>query len=177
MNTAIVITLIFPFTATINGKLIPQIEALFFAEIVTSTVIQLLDPAGHFERHILAPRAPTQDAMNLKMQGSLIELAERYTNMTKMYVVPVASIAHLTFVCQFVSCALVLCHLSGRTGAVLHCTFYQLLCRSLLVDADLEETEHVRNSNVRNVPPILYLFSARGYGRRFKLLLGQFPLR
>lgn len=84
VNTAIVITLIFPFTATINGKLIPQIEALFFAEIVTTTVIQLLDPAGHFERHVLAPRAPTQDAMNLKMQGSLIELAERYTNMTKM---------------------------------------------------------------------------------------------
>jgi hypothetical protein len=84
VNTAVVITLIFPFTSTINGKLIPQIEALFMAEIVTTTVIQLLDPAGHFERHFLAPRAPTQDAMNLKMQGSLVELAERYTNMTKM---------------------------------------------------------------------------------------------
>lgn len=47
---------------------------------------QALIFAGHFERHFLAPRAATQDDMNLKMQGSIIELAERYTNMTKMYV-------------------------------------------------------------------------------------------
>ena len=39
---------------------------------------------GHVSRHILAPRAATQDAMNLKMQGQVVELAERYTNMTKL---------------------------------------------------------------------------------------------
>jgi len=39
---------------------------------------------GHINRHILAPRAATQDAANLKMQGQVFELAERYTNMTKM---------------------------------------------------------------------------------------------
>ena len=39
---------------------------------------------GHINRHFLAPRAATQDAMNLKMQGQVFELAERYTNMTKI---------------------------------------------------------------------------------------------
>ena len=80
-----VITIITPFTATLtNGKLINQVYTLFFAEIITTNAIQLLDPMGHVSRHILAPRAATQDAMNLKMQGQVFELAERYTNMTKM---------------------------------------------------------------------------------------------
>ena len=80
-----VITIITPFTSTLtNGKLINQVYTLFFAEIVTTNAIQLLDPMGHVSRHILAPRAATQDAMNLKMQGQVVELAERYTNMTKL---------------------------------------------------------------------------------------------
>jgi len=85
VNTAVVITIITPFTSTLtNGALINQIYALFFAEIVTTNAVQLLDPMGHINRHFLAPRAATQDAMNLKMQGQAFELAERYTNMTKM---------------------------------------------------------------------------------------------
>lgn len=85
VNTAVVITIITPFTSTLsNGELIDQIYALFFADITTTNAIQLLDPWGHIQRHILAPRANTQDAMNLKMQGAVFELAERYTNMTKM---------------------------------------------------------------------------------------------
>jgi hypothetical protein len=82
---AVVITIITPFTSTISDKgLIDQIYKLFFAEIFTSNAIQLLDPMGHVQRHILAPRAATQDAMNLNMQGQVFELAERYTNMTKI---------------------------------------------------------------------------------------------
>lgn len=85
VNTAVVITIITPFTSTLtNGKLINQVFNLFFAEILTSNVILLLDPLEHIKRHLLAPRAMTQDAMNLKMQGSVFELAERYTNMTKI---------------------------------------------------------------------------------------------
>jgi Calcium-activated chloride channel len=87
VNTAVVITIITPFTSTLSSdKLIPQISALFFADIVTTNAIQFLDPVGHIQRHILAPRAKTQDAMNLAFQGSVIELAERYTAMTKLYV-------------------------------------------------------------------------------------------
>lgn len=57
--------------------------ALFFTEIVTTNVLQLLDIGGHVNRHIIAPRARNQDAMNLAMQGSVVELAERFTNMVR----------------------------------------------------------------------------------------------
>jgi len=83
VNTAIVISIITPFTSTLSS-LIEQVYALFFAEIVTSNAIQLLDPVGHLQRHFLAPRAKTQDAMNLLFTGTGFELAERYTNMTKI---------------------------------------------------------------------------------------------
>jgi hypothetical protein len=78
-NTAVVITIITPFTdtLTLTDGLIPQIYALFFAEILTTNAIQLADPVGHLNRHFLAPRAATQDAMNLKFQGQEFELAER----------------------------------------------------------------------------------------------------
>jgi hypothetical protein len=39
---------------------------------------------GHLKRHFLGPRAATQDAMNLNFQGTEYELAERYTDMTKI---------------------------------------------------------------------------------------------
>ena len=86
VNTAVVISIITPFTDTLKNDqgLINQVFALFFAEIVTTNAIQLADPFGHLQRHFLAPRAKTQDAMNLAMQGQPFELAERYTNMTKI---------------------------------------------------------------------------------------------
>jgi hypothetical protein len=64
--------------------LIRRIYSQFIAEITTTTLIQWADFAGHFKRHFVAPRAKTQDAMNVAMQGSEVELAERYTNMTKL---------------------------------------------------------------------------------------------
>ncbi|CAJ1970212.1 unnamed protein product [Cylindrotheca closterium] len=85
VNTAVVTTYITPFTYTLlPGGLISQIAAIFFAEIVTTNVIQLTDVWGHFQRHVLAPREKTQDAMNRRFQGLQVELAERYTNMTKI---------------------------------------------------------------------------------------------
>ena len=78
VNTAVVTTYITPFTYTLlPGGLISQIAAIFFAEIVTTNVIQLTDVWGHFQRHILAPREKTQDAMNRRFQGLQVELAER----------------------------------------------------------------------------------------------------
>jgi Calcium-activated chloride channel len=69
VNTAIVITVITPFTVTLanKGGLIPQIYAIFFAELVTTNSIQLLDPVGHLQRHYLAPRASTQDLVRLSI--------------------------------------------------------------------------------------------------------------
>lgn len=86
VNTSIIITVITPFTNTLtpSNGLISQIAAIFFAEIVTTNVIQLTDVWGHIQRHILAPRAKTQDAMNQLFKGLEVELAERYTNMTKI---------------------------------------------------------------------------------------------
>jgi len=77
VNTAVVITIVTPFTQSLTNKggLIEQVYALFFAEIVTTNIIQLADPVGHLQRHLLAPRAPTQDSMNLKFAGSGWELA------------------------------------------------------------------------------------------------------
>jgi hypothetical protein len=81
-----VIALITPFTNTLTNRtgLITQVYALFFADIVTTNALQLLDIFGHISKHILAPRAATQDAMNLLFQGTPYELAERYTDMTKV---------------------------------------------------------------------------------------------
>ena len=75
-----------PFTKTLDNDdgLIESIFAIFFADIVTTNAVQFLDPVGHIYRHILAPRGATQDLMNLRMQGLEVELAERYTNMTKI---------------------------------------------------------------------------------------------
>lgn len=79
VNTAVIITAITPFTNTLqpNPGLISQINAIFFAEIVTTNVIQLSDVWGHIQRHVLAPRAKTQDLMNLYFKGLQVELAER----------------------------------------------------------------------------------------------------
>eukprot|EP00804_Cyclotella_cryptica_P013285 CCRYP_018642-RA/>CCRYP_018642-RA protein AED:0.04 eAED:0.04 QI:382/1/1/1/1/1/4/1250/711 len=86
VSTAVVISIITPFTHTLTNKtgLITQVYALFFADIVTTNALQLADPAGHLKRHFLAPRAATQDAMDLLFQGTPYELAERYTDMTKV---------------------------------------------------------------------------------------------
>jgi hypothetical protein len=71
--------LITPFTSTLEekGGLIPQVYAIFYAEIITANVMQLLDLFGNAKRHILAPRAMNQNAMNLYFEGEVVELAER----------------------------------------------------------------------------------------------------
>jgi hypothetical protein len=82
VNTAVVTTLITPFTSTLMGgddHLLAGVYAIFFSEIVTITVIQLLDIGGNINRHIFAPRAKTQEDINQCMSGSVVELAERYT--------------------------------------------------------------------------------------------------
>ncbi|KAL7519390.1 hypothetical protein ACHAWX_004152 [Stephanocyclus meneghinianus] len=84
--TAIVITLITPFTSTLGDGpdgLLNSIYTIFFYDLVLSNGLQLLDPVSNFKRHFLAPRAATQERMNLLMGGTEYTIAERYTNMTK----------------------------------------------------------------------------------------------
>lgn len=104
VSTSVVISLITPFTSTLTNKsgLITQVYALFFADIVTTNALQLLDPFGHIARHYQAPRASTQDSMNLLFQGTVYELAERYTDMTKVneilfWFVPYLTCSHSSY--------------------------------------------------------------------------------
>jgi len=79
VNTAMVMTVITPFTKTLDPEgIIGQIANIFFAEIVTTNVIQVTDVWGHIQRHVLAPRAKTQDQMNRFFEGYNVDLAERY---------------------------------------------------------------------------------------------------
>ena len=185
-----VIAIITPFTSTLtNGELISQVYTLFFSEIITINVFQLLDPLGHIERHILAPRAATQDAMNVKMQGQVFELAERYTSMTKMYVENCSCVVlwlgpwlfKIADVClfpfQFVSCFMVLRCLSWCTLLVLFCTFHQLFRGSLLVDAHVEASTAAWCKDKRVQPTVFFLFSNCRNGHYELILLGRLPFR
>jgi hypothetical protein len=70
INTAVVLTLITPFTATLaddeHDGIIYKLYCVFWSEIVTTTILQLADISGHINRHILAPRAKSQDAEKVK---------------------------------------------------------------------------------------------------------------
>jgi len=88
VNTAVIIFTATPFTHSLSDNdddLIPSIYRIFFAELLTAPAIILSDPLGHFERHIMAPRyAKTQDDINSYMRGTIYEVAERYTTVTKL---------------------------------------------------------------------------------------------
>mmetsp|Transcript_31652 Transcript_31652/g.42181 ORF Transcript_31652/g.42181 Transcript_31652/m.42181 type:complete len:399 (+) Transcript_31652:147-1343(+) len=107
VNTAIIITIVTPFMSTLEPDyhgLISTIYTIFFAEIITVNVLQVGDLWGHFQRHVLAPRCRTQENMNMKMIGQSYELAERYTNVTKIFFLSVyycAIYPAAFFMCSF----------------------------------------------------------------------------
>ncbi len=82
VNTAIVMTLITPFTSTVmpeDDSVLNGVYAILFSEIIVATLIQYIDIGSHFKRHVIAPRMATQEEMNTKMVGTIVDLAERYT--------------------------------------------------------------------------------------------------
>ena len=87
--TTVLISAVNPFTATLDFKegslpgLIPAIHALFISQLGISPIMQLADIGGTIKRHLLGPRAKTQDAMNLNFRGTEVYLAERYANLVK----------------------------------------------------------------------------------------------
>jgi hypothetical protein len=86
-TTAIIYFIVTPFYDTLDGEkegIIFRIEYLFISDIIVTNLIALIDPVGHVQRHYLAPRAKTQDAMNIMFEGLPYELAERYSDMTKI---------------------------------------------------------------------------------------------
>ena len=139
--TAIVITIITPFTSTLtNGPehLLQSIYVIFFADLVTTNVLQLADPASNFKRHFLAPRAASQDRMNLLMGGTEYTIAERYTNMTKtLFLTFVSWNLLFSFVMLFITIkyshslnplVVLLCNLPKRILFMRAFTICQLLC-------------------------------------------------
>jgi hypothetical protein len=89
LMTAVLITLINLFVATLDPQGRQHSWSYYcclraiFSQIGLSPVLQMLDIAGFVSRHIQAPRAKTQEEMNMMMLGTQDNLAERYANMIK----------------------------------------------------------------------------------------------
>jgi hypothetical protein len=82
VNTAILTKYITPFTSTIGSgprDTIVTIKNILVAELWFSPFLRLLDMWGNVQKHIFAPRARTQNSMNLFFQGTVYNLGERYT--------------------------------------------------------------------------------------------------
>lgn len=87
VNTAILTQIITPFTSTVsNGSkdVLVTISAILWSELLVVPFLRLLDIVGTLKKHILAPRAVTQEQMNLSFQGTPYNLGERYTDLTKI---------------------------------------------------------------------------------------------
>lgn len=85
-NTAIVTTVITPFTDTIQSGeyLIEWVYAMFLFDLWLTPVLQLSDIWGNICRHYFGPRANTQTKMNLNFKASTYDIGERYTNVTRI---------------------------------------------------------------------------------------------
>jgi len=86
-NSAILTKLITPFMNTLGDDrldLIKSINGVLIAEMVVSPLLRLCDMMGLFRKHVMAPRAPTQELMNLNFTGTIYNLAERFTDFTKV---------------------------------------------------------------------------------------------
>jgi hypothetical protein len=74
--------IITPFTSTLSYEktdLLPTISHILFADVYIVPILKLLNIGGNVKQHILAPRARTQEEMNMCFQGSHYNLGERYT--------------------------------------------------------------------------------------------------
>lgn len=82
VNTAIVTSVITPFTDSLSddaGGITHSIYAIFVFELIRGPLMQLGDPSGFINRHILGPRTKNFKRMLLLFAGTPYELSERYT--------------------------------------------------------------------------------------------------
>jgi hypothetical protein len=85
--TAILTKIITPFTSTIanyNKGVLSTINAILWAELWLAPALRILDIISLLKKHFLAPRAHNQEQMYLSFQGTPYNLAERYTDFTKV---------------------------------------------------------------------------------------------
>lgn len=82
INTAVITTVVKPFLATLEGSkesLIVTVYTILKAEIVIVPIVHMLDIMGNIKRHLLAPTAKNQAAMNSFFSGAPGLLGEKYT--------------------------------------------------------------------------------------------------
>lgn len=87
INTAVIYSLIFPFTLTLqNGSyLIDSVFTMFLFDVILTPTLGLSDLFGNFMRHCLGPRAATQRLMNLRFKAGTYDIGELYTNVTRIF--------------------------------------------------------------------------------------------
>jgi len=87
VNTAIITRIITPFLATLGEEkidLINTINSLMISEMITSPLLRYLDFMTILNRHYFAPRAKTEEEMFACFKGGWYNLAERFTDFTKV---------------------------------------------------------------------------------------------
>lgn len=87
VNTAITIKFVTPFTSTLSDRkddLLPAINGIFVSEMTFVPVLAILDIMGNISKHWFAPRAKTIHQMFLCFRGTPYNLAEKYTDMSKI---------------------------------------------------------------------------------------------
>jgi len=123
VNTALLTKLLTSFQNTLFDRdrdVISQIAAIMTSELWLTPTLKLLDIFGNFKKHLLAPRARTQEEMNLSFQGTPYNLGERYTDLTKVL-----------FVCFFYSALMPTTFFFG--AAILVVQYYvSVLCLSFV---------------------------------------------
>ena len=62
-----------------SNDLLPTIYAILLADVWLSPLLRMSDWLTNIKKHILAPRARTQEEMNLWFQGTYYNIGERYT--------------------------------------------------------------------------------------------------
>lgn len=90
--------IITPFTSTLGDDkrdLLPSIYAILLSDVWLTPLLRLVDIVGNFKKHVLAPRAKTQEEMNLSFQGTFYNLGERYT--VSLCLSGCALVLHLVF--------------------------------------------------------------------------------
>jgi hypothetical protein len=80
--SGILAQIITPFTSTLGQDqtdLLRSVYAILLADVWLAPLLRLLDIMSNFQKHLLAPRANTQEEMNMHFQGTFYNLGERYT--------------------------------------------------------------------------------------------------
>ena len=87
VNTAVMTRVITPILATIGEEkidLINTVSALMISEMFVSPLLRYLDPVSFYKQHYIAPRAKTEDELFNCFDGGKYNIAERFTDYTKV---------------------------------------------------------------------------------------------